>query len=225
MNREDIQQVINDREKYKAGVRQKSQTKSIDTSQTVIVGYKGSGKTLLQTILAYHFFKNKPFWSNFWLLPQAFPQVLDFNLPDFYKNPNVKGLFLDEAHTIANQFSSGSLTSQVLTGLLSQSRKHNQFICISTIEFNWLAKDIRLSTDYLVKPFIDLKRDRLYFSIWDVQTDLNNFKTFCVKNVSQYYKLYDTKFVVISTELENKIKKIVVKQTKINKEFDEVIGK
>jgi len=186
--------------------------------QAVVVGDMGSGKSLLMTILAT-FYRNKPFYANFWLNPYFFKKYEKFSFLKLFKNPNVSAIFLDEFHNIANQFSSIATQTRLLHAIFTQARKRNMFICLSVHRqarkrnmficlsvhrFYRLPKAIREDTDTIFYPKIEQdpnnpENDKLHFTIWDIRRDV--MKDFVIKNVNRFYKLYNTREIIVSDTL------------------------
>jgi len=187
--------------------------------QAVVVGDMGSGKSLLMTILAT-FYRNKPFYANFWLNPYFFKKYEKFSFLKLFKNPNVSAIFLDEFHNIANQFSSIATQTRLLHAIFTQARKRNMFICLSVHRFYRLPKAIREDTDTIFYPKIEQdpnnpENDKLHFTIWDIRRDV--MKDFVIKNVNRFYKLYNTREIIVSDTLIDELSNLTLKKARTKK--------
>jgi len=188
------------------------------TLTMAIIGDKGSGKTLFMAIMGVIYnYLGKEFYTNFYM-SEEITHRHEFNIRNLYFNPNVEGIFLDEAHNIADQNSNQTLETQLLVALFTQSRKRNQLILLSTLRFYKLAKDLRNLTNVIVYPYYDIEKDKLYLQFWDFRNETTT--EFIVKNSSRFFKFYDTYEIVVSEKIKTQLAQFLLKHQRLKKEIN-----
>ena len=211
---EDLSRLISDRNTFPIDY---ITNKAKETLTITILGEKGSGKTLFMAIigLLYYYFNIK-FYTNFYM-PKEITSRKDFNIRALYNNPNVKGIFLDEVHNIADQNSNRTMETQLLVALFTQSRKRGQLIMMSSLVFYKLAKDLRSLTDLILYPKYNRKEDILYLTFWDIRTD--KIRTRRIYKASRFFKYYNTYEIIVSEQIKSHLSSFLLKQKKLEKEL------
>lgn len=121
----------------------------IQSPIAVIVGNKGSCKTLFLTVRAEYayYIEKRKVYSNYKLNNIEYFQY-DFNmlkeLPEEMRNGVI---LMDEAHMGADAYAFLSGTSKAITKLATQLRKLNLELWITTQRFKFLANRLRMLTD------------------------------------------------------------------------------
>lgn len=215
---EDKIQILSDRvtDKYD---HNKFIGKSPQTLTCVLIGDKGSGKTLFMAIfgLIYQLF-DLHFYTNFWMNKEISCRN-EFNLKQMYRNPNLTGIFLDEVHNIADQNSNHSLETSLLVALFSQSRKRSQLILLSTLRFYKMAKDLREMVNILIYPNYNERKDYLKLTFWDIRDDRISIRT--IKNASRFFKYYNTYEIIVSEQIKNQLSNFLLKEKKLQKDIED----
>ena len=94
------------------------------------------------------------------------------------------------------------------------------FICLSVHRFYRLPKAIREDTDTIFYPKIEQdpnnpENDKLHFTIWDIRRDV--MKDFVIKNVNRFYKLYNTREIIVSDTLIDELSNLTLKKARTKK--------
>lgn len=188
-----------------------------ETLTIALVGDKGSGKTLFMCILAFFYqLSNKVFYTNFWM-DKRITNRKEFNIKNLFSNPNVEAIFLDEMHNIADQHSNNTLETQLLVSLFTQTRKRNQLLVMSTLQFYKLAKDLRFLTDIVVNPQYNKTLDYLDLTFWDFRN--NKITTKRWYKVSMFFEYYDTYELIVSDSVKFQLSQYLLKHQKVRKEM------
>jgi len=219
--KEDRQQLLSDR--LDNPYDYKHIGKSPKTLTLTLLGDKGTGKTLFMCIigLIYQLF-GVDFYSNFWM-SNNITHRKPFSIRDLYRNPNVRGIFLDEMHNITDQNSNQSVETKLLVALFTQSRKREQLLIFSSLRFYMLAKDIRNLTNILVYPEFDERKDILTLTFWDIRND--KVITRKINGISRFFKYYDTYEIVVSEQIKTQLSSFLLKHKKLETEIKKKLDK
>ena len=184
-----------------------------------MVGDKGTGKTLFMCIVALMFEAMKlTYMTNFKMFGRL-KYHSRFTIKDFYKNPDVKGVFIDEIHNISDQFSNQSLSTKLLVALFTQSRKRGQTIILATQHEHKVSKDLRVLTDIIVFPYYQEDKDLLILNFWDIKRT-GKITSKRIKNVSRFFNFYDTEEIIYSKEIIDGVTQYMLNQVKLKETAD-----
>lgn len=165
----------------------------------IINGAMGSGKTLIETILAY-FFKiqyNIPVYSNYTLKFGTKISPLDLLT---YKYNNCV-ICLDELHTIFDSRVSGRKVNRLGSYFIAQTRKKN-IIFIGTSQLN-SSVDLRF-TDLADYTILSIAHQN-YFEYYISDKIRWTKKILPVEYAKQFYSLFDTFEVIIPLESDKRV--------------------
>jgi hypothetical protein len=157
-----------------------------------IFGNMGYGKTLLAVYLCYKFHTlGYPIFSNIKLHFPYKPISIDNILNAKLK----KGIvLLDEAYAYLEARTSMRKINRILSYILFQSRKRELHFILTEQLYSTLDKRFRDLSDILV---IALEPDKEYFNYFITDNQRYKFFKFPKKEAEKYYKLYDTREIVI----------------------------
>jgi hypothetical protein len=186
-----------------------------------ILGYPGTGKTLLMCIIAF-MFKNIPIYANF---------KLKFPIDDYNVNPLSPEMLLEENESVTERllladeiysFADSRLSSNLYSILFSyesfQSRKRGDVLIISSQITR--AVDIRLRemSDIVIQSNRD-ERGFLY-TIYNKRSFRSKSLRVSFEKAKSFYPLYNTHEVIVS----NNIRRIMGK-TEMLENYDETVKK
>lgn len=199
-------------------------SKSKNTLTLLMVGDKGTGKTLFMCIMGLVFeLMNLPYMTNFRMFGKNLKYREKFTIKNFYKNPDVRGVFIDEIHNISDQYSNNTLSTKLLVALFTQSRKRGQTIILATQYEHKVAKDLRALTDIIVFPFYEEDIDTLILNFWDIKRTGKMTKKI-IKHASRFFKYYDTEEIIYSDEIIHGVTQYMLNQLKRMEERDKKLG-
>jgi hypothetical protein len=183
----------------------------------VIIGNQGSGKTLLMCKLAYFMLKQKKnifanISFNFKYDPIKYQDIIDCAYSD-------ASVFIDEAHLLlSNRRSMSKVNIEITNSFISQVRKQNLELYLSTQRFLKLDIKVRDETDYLYEckklifengvfktSSINLNLDKKVPIVVSVKiTELSTMESKDISFIGNpYFDLYNTKEIVKIEGLEN----------------------
>lgn len=192
---------------------------SKNTLTIMLIGEKGTGKSLFMCIVALIFEASKlEYMTNFNMFGKLKHRDR-FTIKNFYKNPSVKGVFIDEIHNISDQFSNNSLSTKLLVALFTQSRKRGQTILLATQYEHKVAKDLRALTDIILYPFYDEDEDLLTLNFWDIKRT-GRTTTRRIKGVSRFFNFYNTDEIIYSKEIIDGVTNYMLNQVKLKENAD-----
>lgn len=184
-----------------------------------MVGDKGTGKSLFMCIIALLFeMLGLEYLTNFKMFGNL-KHRKNFTIKDFYKNPDVKGIFIDEIHNISDQFSNQSLSTKLLVALFTQSRKRGQTIILATQYEHKVAKDLRALTDMIIYPFYEEEHDCLRLNFWDLKRT-GKMRTKEIHDVSRFFNFFDTEEIIYSKEIIDGVTNYMLNQLKLKETAD-----
>ncbi len=163
-----------------------------------IVGQPRSGKTLLMTIILKndHDDKNNRIFSNYKLTFAHEILNKDF-MKKYVKDKETlinSSIGLDDVHTFMESRISGSVKNRIGSYFMLQTGKNNIDLVYVTHFIGMVDKRLRAITEYVLYPTFDKEKDLLKVKIVDVFRRKTKKKI--IRNVSKYFKLYDTTEVV-----------------------------
>lgn len=168
---------------------------------SVIIGKKGSGKTLSATMIAYTYYKHMArkgykVYANYQL---SFPFV-PVNKISTVRDAEKGLLVIDEAYQIVDSRRASSGKNVLITTLLSKARKMGIRVLFIAQYFTTLDKRIRDDADWIIKTSIaraDMQRRMPTLLEWQVFTrddfgEIVDYETFYVKVPEKAFELYDS---------------------------------
>ena len=194
-----------------------------ETITIMIVGDKGSGKSLFMAILGFIYqYAKSYFYSNFWM-DERITYRKEFNIKNLFNNPNVSAIFLDEMHNIADQNSNNSLETQLLVSLFTQTRKRGQLVVMSSLKFYKVAKDLRHLVDMIIYPEYNKYYDYLNLVIWNFKQGY--IKEQKVQNVSAFFEYYNTYELITSENMKYQLGQYLLKNAKLKKDMEKELDR
>jgi hypothetical protein len=155
----------------------------------IILGTKGSGKTLFSTTRALN--SKREVYANYRIDIENYNHLEVMDLVDI---SNSVDIMIDEAYVWLESRISGFFLNRFLSYMLWQSRKRDIDMYLTAQKFRALDLRFREECDVIVKckTRINLKKDNFHFSIlWIAENKVNNF-TLSYKDAEKIFPLYDT---------------------------------
>ena len=179
------------------------------TFNICVYGELGNGKTLTMTALGYYF-KNKGYdvYSNYYT---TFSKLLPMEVEDFINffeniNENVKNLFLiDEIYVFIDSRVSASVMNRAYASIMLQTRKKSTNIIYTAQDPYSVEKRLRIITNYYFYPKLDKEKDKIYVMISDMSFE--PIRVITINNASKFYGMYNTKQIIKSEDLYDKVRK------------------
>jgi len=163
-----------------------------------LVGDMGSGKTLIATYFAYHYFKKckSKIYANYHLnFPFEIIKMSQLTNPAYNFSNSV--LIIDEIHQFLDSRLSGSKKNRTIGYFITQSRKRNIILLYTTQQAGQADKRLRGNTDYFIRCTNLSPKDAKenIFIQWEIIDSHNKSRKYAFK-ADPYFKLYDTTQVV-----------------------------
>lgn len=155
----------------------------------IILGPKGSGKTLFSTTRALKSIRGV--YSNYRIDIENYNHLEVMDLVDINNNVDI---FIDEAYVWLESRISGFFLNRFLSYMLWQSRKRDIDMYLTAQKFRALDVRFREECDVIVrcKARINLKKDDFHFSIfWIAENKVNRF-VLKYKDAEALFPLFDT---------------------------------
>lgn len=155
----------------------------------IILGPKGSGKTLFATTRAL--VSKREVYSNYRIDIENYNHLEVMDLVDIENNVDI---FIDEAYVWLESRISGFFLNRFLSYMLWQSRKRDIDLYLTAQKFRSLDLRFREECDVLVKcePRININKDDFHFSILWIAEDRENNFVLSYKDAKKYFPIYDT---------------------------------
>lgn len=166
---------------------------------TVILGPKGSGKTLFGTLMALD--SKRTVYANYRIEIENHKPL---EVIDFLDLPNNVDVIIDEAYTWIEARISGFFLNRFLSYILWQSRKRTIDIYLTAQRFRSIDLRFREEVDVIVKckPRTNLDSDDFEFEIlWVVENKKTKLKM-SYEDAKEIFPLYDTFEIVEPYGLE-----------------------
>ena len=164
-----------------------------DSRLIFILGKRGSGKSLTATLFAL-FYKLKGFkvYSNMQRLKLADGHVKDYNKHFWDDNDSdtPKVLIIDEAQKDLDSRRAMSDDNIGYTNIITQSRKNNLDIIITSTRYHNIDVRVRDIVDYYILPHFNKKNNILTLYFYDDTQELVRIKKYHIPN--WLFSLYDT---------------------------------
>jgi len=194
---------------------------------TVIIGKKGSGKTLSATMIAYTYYKlySSKGYSVYANYELAFP-FIPIKKISTIKNAQKGLLIVDEAYQLVDSRRASSAKNVLITTLLSKARKMGIRVLFLAQYFSTVDIRIRNDADWVIRTSIadvDPKSRIPTLLEWEVMTrddwgEWLVYDTFRVPVHPKVFELYDSFADVFPIEddvTEQKVNKRTTKRRKI----------
>lgn len=155
----------------------------------IILGPKGSGKTLFSTTRALK--SKREVYSNYKIDIENYNHLEVMDLVDISNNVDI---FIDEAYVWLESRISGFFLNRFLSYMLWQSRKRDIDMYLTAQKFRALDVRFRDECDVIVKckTRINLKKDDFRFSIfWIAENKVNHF-IMKYDDAKSLFDVYDT---------------------------------
>ena len=159
----------------------------------IILGPKGSGKTLLLTLFAL--LSKRGVYANYTIKRDNFKVLEPI---DFIDLPNNVDIMMDEGYTWLESRTSGFYLNRFLSYIMWQSRKRTIDIYITAQRFMSLDVRFRDEVDVLIKceGRYNLNRDPFnYHFLWVAEDKENQFEL-SYKDAKKYFHSFDTYEIV-----------------------------
>ena len=171
----------------------------IDPPIVCVLGERGDGKTLVMTALGYLYISvdNLKLFSNYHLydIPYTFRTFDDVaSFPDELRDGVI---LLDEAHTGLDAFDFFKQRVKDLTVFITQLRKRNLTMIVSTQRFQTLVKRLRRMTNYIIEVNKTKEAGVIQCRTFDLQKEEEEsfIKEFMLDG-KQFFKMYDTNEII-----------------------------
>lgn len=155
----------------------------------LIVGNRGSGKTLFSTILAKK--SKREVYSNYFL---NIPNYKPLEVMDFLTLPDNVDVIIDEGYTWLESRTSGYFLNRYLSYIVLQSRKRTIDIIVTAQIYNSVDVRFRNQTDVLVK--CERIGDDFYYDFMRMDTFKTSRFVLPYQLAKEYFNLYDTYQIV-----------------------------
>ena len=155
----------------------------------IILGAKGSGKTLFATTRALKSIREV--YANYRIDIKNYNHLEVMDLVDINNSVDI---MIDEAYVWLESRISGFFLNRFLSYMLWQSRKRDIDMYLTAQKFRALDLRFREECDVIVKckTRTNLKKDDFHFSIlWIAENRVNNF-TLSYKDAEKIFPLFDT---------------------------------
>ena len=159
----------------------------------VILGAKGSGKTLFATRMAIN--SKRDVYANYWIDIENYKPL---EIMDFIDLPNNVDVMIDEGYTWLESRTSSFFLNRFLSYILWQSRKRTIDIYLTAQRFRSLDLRFRDESDILVKckTRLDLEKDDFKYAILWVAENKEKHFTLSYKDAKKYFDKFDTYEIV-----------------------------
>lgn len=159
----------------------------------IILGPKGSGKTLLLTLFAL--MSKRGVYANYTIKRDNFKFLEPIDFIDLPKNVDI---MMDEGYTWLESRTSGFYLNRFLSYIMWQSRKRTIDIYITAQRFMSLDVRFRDEVDVLIKceGRYNLDKDDFNYSFLWVAEDKENQFELSYKDAKKYFHLFDTYEIV-----------------------------
>ena len=159
----------------------------------IILGPKGSGKTLLATLFALD--SKREVYANYRIEIENFKPL---EVIDFIDLPNDVDVFIDEGYTWLESRTSSFFLNRFLSYILWQSRKRTIDIYLTAQRFRALDLRFRDEADIIVKcePRHNQDKDDFKYKIYWVAEDKERGFRFSYNKAKKVFGFYDTYEIV-----------------------------
>lgn len=178
--------------------------------RTPIIGFlgrRGDGKTLLMSIFALAAAKggDKIFTNYALKLPgfktEKMDKVFLKSFADTKGEAFLRGvdatICIDEFPTFIDSYDFRTKKAQIFSYFVLQTRKRGCSLYYTAQQLNLVPIRVRNNTDLLIHPTFDKKYDTLTYTIHQYMPPVvKPMKTLIIKNVSQYFGLYDSNEII-----------------------------
>lgn len=171
------------------------------------VGNRGGGKTLLMTAMAVdEFHKTKRMiFSNYTLYGIKYTYMPFEEMIANLETLHNCWLLIDEAHVGIDSYDFLSKSTQKVTQFVTQIRKRQITMLITTQRFGTIAKRFRQQVDYIVWCNRTSMKGVSKYTMYDYENKTENTVLWeKVLDLRGYFKYYNTNELVLIKEKENK---------------------
>lgn len=183
--------------------------------RTPIIGFlgrRGSGKTLLMSIFALAMkAQGDTIFANYGLtfpherMDKAFLKSFFDTKGEAYLRGKDGTICIDEMTTFLDAYDFRSKKAQVFSYFLLQTRKRGVSLYYTAQQLNLVPIRIRNNTDLLIHPTINKAADTLTYTVYEYMPPHVRKKTVqTIRNVSQFFSLYDSDEIIEVLEDEGK---------------------
>lgn len=157
-----------------------------------ILGNKGSGKTLLTTIIALE--SKRMVYSNYWIDMENYKPL---EVIDFLNLPNDVDVIMDEGYTWLEARTSSSFLNRYLSYINLQSRKRTIDIYLTAQMFSTIDLRFREQSDVIVKCRHRLRETSdFFYSFLRVETEQKSSFLLKYQDAKTIFDKYDTYEIV-----------------------------
>ena len=178
----------------------------IESPICVIVGNKGSGKTLYLTSVAIDSIAmKKTVYANYHLKGIPYIHFTEDMLKDISQLKSNSVILIDEGQMLADSYNFLTMSARQVTLLATQLRKRGLDLYITTQRFKFITARLRELTDYIIacqnvkNKKGNIVKGFVYLEVYDRNDPLyfNTPKSKAVLDLTAYFPYYNTREIIM----------------------------